>query len=1668
MRRLFLILALALPAFATPESALADAQAQLDALAADHITLAQAEALRSSQLALKAEIEALDDRATWISAFSSVVTAADEAIASRPLRVDSRDINHASLLLAITAHYNLMSSTGAVDFTRFAGIAPEDVAGLDSLADYFSAQRIGNGPSLPTFALLSPLGSLQFLDRLVRKYGSADESALLRQIDGTAASYSAALAAAASAATSIPTSPNPLTVSVIRDILAAFETRQRAIQSAVIPILEAFAGEAVFATRLRSAVSSEINRSLYRDAWNAFISAIRSHSLLSDGRVITAAEINAFPLPYNLVTWQRYPGAVPLNDLIPASQYSALYSIDLSNPLPDSFAPSDSFAYPARRFQLLIALLRAYPDVDFDTLRARLLISPALEVALDQAETLIADRVGELRSLADYDSMVDLLLATAADLRLHFQPLLADVVWDTSNEVTSRVDARFAEFANAFDAMLPSLQAHALTVDDRLISFDPGPILDELLLPLLDASAIGEPRDAWLRLTGISPSTLSGLRSSQQLNTLKTFSFNSWSLGPATSFDRNELLFRLVPRLVHQFGSADPGVLLAQLSAGLTLPVPLGQNLEASIKSRVSAAASRAIKDFPREPTAARARLAEFANELAPIRGFAAQLSPGESAGLESWINWERNTTTAYAVRITYDQAIASVGSPISNILRISQFPTSSNFNRELFVGISDDDLIGVEASSTADAHRYFHFHPSTYVSSNFSALGRVQLATALWNRHGLSDVEAFRRRITGVDAMIARVVAAATEIANSANAQLQTPPSSVAEATALHQAVLETRAQLLALLQAETSLHEKNDVIEAETPVTAIFQNQAFERWVALVASANLGHPIIAALSDISAAHELAGHYGLSLDDIRGLHRLENYLGEQVIALPRTSEYVEIVSQLSELGWLQLAELLVQRHGSDLNTILAALSDRDTALASLHLAIDNRVAEFANQLDAAGPDLEALDGIMNAAREALVRLANDFLAGLTDADIETIRAELKTRINTHADTLTARRDSIVTDAGLGTHIDRFIEIATAWLATNPAPEPGPIIFFRSSPDISIWLPPIGYDPSHHPTRHGIIKLFHRLVDHLGDFAQTAGVFDMDKFEAELLLTESDRARRRLIALRDRELPIAQALIQDPLPLAEFANISTHFLQIRAAIQAEANHDRWHAQSIWQEFVDIYEDIQDGQIALADGSHFSPALLDEILLRLDSEDAIDPAIIGPLQSLIDAGENWWAYEQFRQLDYIWFWEGGGLGQSSPSDGSLTLGALDRLPAVEARMLDDLEVHEGIQLIVTVADPATMLGLLNVRAIGPGSGVSGGGLISSDASFAGEKLISIADGLSNKSWRFRVTELLPALIDALGGITDPVLFEQALRGDPTDFDLTTTTDDSLGEIEILQGDDGWQLHARPFQGFRFRGWSGDINWLQDHRAAQQQLQLLADAFLVANFAANRPPIARPDGSGGEGPLRLALLDNDEDEDGDLLSAWLTDLPAHGQASLSPDGQLDYTPSPGFSGRDVLRYAISDGDAESAPTLVTIDVIGVLDLQFQPGWNLFSVPFEVEDASDLPELRMRWNGKRFVRARGICPGVGYWAYSPEARTVTVRGGELGASDVPLKPGWNLLGPVTRCVCPAASCITSVLAWDANSATLRPLANGEQLEPGQAYWVHVSARCVLRLAD
>ena len=68
----------------------------------------------------------------------------------------------------------------------------------------------------------------------------------------------------------------------------------------------------------------------------------------------------------------------------------------------------------------------------------------------------------------------------------------------------------------------------------------------------------------------------------------------------------------------------------------------------------------------------------------------------------------------------------------------------------------------------------------------------------------------------------------------------------------------------------------------------------------------------------------------------------------------------------------------------------------------------------------------------------------------------------------------------------------------------------------------------------------------------------------------------------------------------------------------------------------------------------------------------------------------------------------------------------------------------------------------------------------------------------------------------------------------------------------------------------------------------------------------------------------------VLGNDNDLDGDPLTAILLDSTANGALGFNPDGSFVYTPNLGFVGTDTFTYMASDGQSNSNLAMVTITV------------------------------------------------------------------------------------------------------------------------------------------
>jgi len=119
---------------------------------------------------------------------------------------------------------------------------------------------------------------------------------------------------------------------------------------------------------------------------------------------------------------------------------------------------------------------------------------------------------------------------------------------------------------------------------------------------------------------------------------------------------------------------------------------------------------------------------------------------------------------------------------------------------------------------------------------------------------------------------------------------------------------------------------------------------------------------------------------------------------------------------------------------------------------------------------------------------------------------------------------------------------------------------------------------------------------------------------------------------------------------------------------------------------------------------------------------------------------------------------------------------------------------------------------------------------------------------------------------------------------------------------------------------------------------------------SDVFAVAwggtilHYGGNQPPVAALDHYATFTNRRLSVaapgvLGNDQDPDGDPLTAMLEGLPLSGTLALNLNGSFSYTPTLDFEGVDRFTYRATDGISDSNVATVTLTVaepVGIIHL------------------------------------------------------------------------------------------------------------------------------------
>jgi hypothetical protein len=131
-----------------------------------------------------------------------------------------------------------------------------------------------------------------------------------------------------------------------------------------------------------------------------------------------------------------------------------------------------------------------------------------------------------------------------------------------------------------------------------------------------------------------------------------------------------------------------------------------------------------------------------------------------------------------------------------------------------------------------------------------------------------------------------------------------------------------------------------------------------------------------------------------------------------------------------------------------------------------------------------------------------------------------------------------------------------------------------------------------------------------------------------------------------------------------------------------------------------------------------------------------------------------------------------------------------------------------------------------------------------------------------------------------------------------------------------------------------------GVSGNmLEWTATH-CSGAPYRLITVSQTISVSPGNQPPTASDDGYDTDEDTLLTVavpgvLGNDDDLDGDPLSALLENDVSNGTLVLNANGSFDYLPNPDFNGPDSFTYKANDGTVDSNVATVTLTVNAVND-------------------------------------------------------------------------------------------------------------------------------------
>jgi len=960
---------------------------------------------------------------------------------------------------------------------------------------------------------------------------------------------------------------------------------------------------------------------------------------------------------------------------------------------------SDSYLSQfAVRIQLTALMINANKEkvvqsgaVNLDLMRQAYLMNSYLEAMFQSSRKIIEAGGSKIRNLVpasqplsaeNYLKIHQIIRDTNLTVVNVMKLGLDGVIYDARQLITGMLQDSFNKMLSEADAIFARGKI-VVDIEGKKVLVDANQAHKSLKTALSRVAVIWDGQGEYSkaqydRLNGISTELVKSRRTSYELNFYRQVSFDhrdpNFPQDLDQQMDRMEILYGLIPAILKVHGKSvlneqenfDPELLVKALLSKINVPAGEGQTIREALNNIIltvvddTEARLRSL-DFSKweDRMKGEALLPEAILAIeAKARSLAIDLTPNEKQILTSWANqynyyWNqggsvdaRNVYDLWSILNQMKQTkVATITLPDGKIFRadldalrsIPGFPYSSQYDKDLFIGLTASDFKGTEnvqqyiGIQIGGENRGLDiFYPSNAYSLDQYKLA-VNVITRLYqtrdslpaiykdrvfkkNEDGSIslNIEIVRRLLKGVDLMHERVKGELTNWIQKKNVEieaLQTDPMTIESINAIYSAIETFRGELLGHLNQLTQKHEIYDVYALENSLNKDYQEITKgminyirgNKLVVVVNNVQYAVPVkeitekmMAALNkkypgeDI-AAHHFASFFGVPVSLIRKLDMLERFLGNQIVALPRTSsgEIVEVLSKLSEIGMMQLMVQVIHRNSDvvigaggtiDADALVASINNPDRALAEAKKTASSLFDEVRSNIAGAERPITLetvlkLSSLFDDAKLRIVTELNDRVSGFNDAMFAELQAHIdityqevrneRMKLIMEGPVVVTTRDGIVFKINLVELTPKAAAKILELLAQFPEKkQPEEIMFYRAfapqmmlsvdsvetvqlsrkadsmvmpSPPIRIWYPqPSYFDPAASPSEFGFEVLLLKLAAHYGRHAaDDSGVFSPGNFLIQLGLSDLDRAKKDFIFLRDGAIKRLRELVPE-------------------------------------------------------------------------------------------------------------------------------------------------------------------------------------------------------------------------------------------------------------------------------------------------------------------------------------------------------------------------------------------------------------------------------------------------------------------------------------------------------------------------------------------------------